>query len=71
MYDKFFDLQFIIGAFFSIAGLIIFSGSFFTSALIAYGSAINLYSGASIFIFGLIMLLGALLKKDDQPTKEI
>lgn len=63
MYDKFFNLQFIIGAFFSIVGLIIFLGSFFTSALIAYGSSINLYSGAGIFIFGVIMLLGAIFKK--------
>lgn len=57
MDNKLFDLQFVIGVFFTLVGTIVFVSSFFATANISYARAINLYSGAGLALFGFVMLL--------------
>lgn len=57
MNNKLFDLQFVIGVFFTLVGIIVFVSSFFTTANISYAHAINLYSGAGLALFGIVMLV--------------
>lgn len=68
MNSKFFDLQFIIGFFFSLIGLIVFLSSFFTQANIQYARSINLYSGIGLAIFGAVMLLTFHQRTKNDPS---
>ena len=53
--QKFTDLRFIIGLFFSLSGLILLL-CYFTAAESNYPE-LNLYSGGLMLVFGLVMLL--------------
>jgi len=53
--EKFTDLRFIIGMFFSFCGLILLMSYFIAAE--SNHPELNLYSGALMFLFGLVMLL--------------
>ena len=53
--EKFTDLRFIIGMFFSLSGLILL-GCYFMGVGVNHPE-MNLYSGALMLLFGLVMLL--------------
>jgi uncharacterized membrane protein HdeD (DUF308 family) len=53
--QKFTDLRFIIGIFFSLSGLILLLCYFFTAE--NNHPVMNLYSGSLMLLFGLVMLL--------------
>lgn len=53
MYEKFNQLSFVIGFFFTLVALVLLLGYFFASALT---HAINLYTGIVLLVFGLVMI---------------
>jgi cytochrome c biogenesis protein CcdA len=53
MYEKFNQLSFVIGFFFSLVALVLLLGYFFSDAL---DHAINLYTGIVLLVFGLVMI---------------
>lgn len=53
MYEKFNQLSFVIGFFFTLVALVLLLGYFLTSALT---HAINLYTGIVLLVFGLVMI---------------
>jgi hypothetical protein len=53
MYEKFNQLSFVIGFFFSLEALVLLLGDFFSDAL---AHAINLYTGIVLLVFGLVMI---------------
>jgi hypothetical protein len=53
--QKFTDLRFIIGLFFSLSGLVLLLCYFIGNQ--SNHPELNLYSGAAMFLFGLLMLL--------------
>ena len=53
--QKLTDLRFIIGLFFSVTGLIVLLNYFVVSD--ALHPELNLYSGAAMLVFGLVMLI--------------
>ena len=53
MYEKFNQLSFVIGFFFTLVALVLLVGYFFIPSL---DHAINLYTGIGLLVFGLIMI---------------
>jgi hypothetical protein len=53
MYEKFNQLSFVIGFFFSLVALVLLLGYFFSDAL---AHSINLYTGIVLLVFGLVMI---------------
>jgi hypothetical protein len=53
MFEKFNQLSFVIGFFFTLVAIVLLVGYFFSSAL---AHAINLYTGIGLLVFGLIMI---------------
>jgi hypothetical protein len=51
------DLRFLIGSFFTILGIILIVVAFTVVTSTAFGKELNLYSGAAMLAFGLLMLL--------------
>jgi len=52
MYKRFNQLSFVIGLFFFIVSLIIFTNAFFHNAI----TGLNLYTAIVFFIFGVLMI---------------
>jgi hypothetical protein len=53
MLEKFNQLSFVIGFFFTLVALVLLIGYFLTSAL---SEKINLYTGICLLVFGLVMI---------------
>jgi hypothetical protein len=53
MYEKFNQLSFVIGFFFSLVASVLVLGYFFSDAL---AHVINLYTGIVLLVFGLVMI---------------
>ncbi|RYZ22061.1 MAG: hypothetical protein EOO16_10535 [Chitinophagaceae bacterium] len=60
--NNLFDLRFVIGAFFTIAGLMLFVYSFFDR------EAINHWCGLLFVAFGVVMILLSRMKPVDDPN---
>jgi len=68
MSNKFMDLQFIIGFYFSLTGIIIIANSLFTTAS-NFNQLVNFYSGLGITSFGIFMLLAFWLRNKQAIKK--
>jgi hypothetical protein len=53
MFEKFNQLSFVIGFFFTLVALVLLGGYFFSPAL---AHSINLYTGIGLLVFGLLMI---------------
>ena len=63
MMNKLFDLQFVIGLFFLVVGLLLLSYRLISSAAIISKNEINLYCGGLFSVFGFLMLIFSGRKK--------
>lgn len=64
---KLFDLRFVIGAFFTVAGLLLLAYSFIVT--VAYDASVNRWCGGIFAVFGILMI-GLSFKKSspDKPA---
>ncbi|GAB4091104.1 hypothetical protein [Flaviaesturariibacter terrae] len=62
--ERLFDLRFVIGAFFTVAGLLLLVYGF------AEGAAINRNCGALFVLFGIVMVALSYLRPHQDPNTE-
>jgi len=62
MYNRFYDLRFIIGLFFTLVSLFLLAGYIWEPD---QHNAINLYTGLVFILFGIIMMYGKIREKKD------
>jgi len=62
MYNRFYDLRFIIGLFFTLVSLFLLAGYIWEPD---QHKAINLYTGLVFILFGIIMMYGKIREKKD------